>query len=89
MVDHVEKENEKGRIQIKIRLKTGRLIRFLLNSQVEADDVSESIQLCGMIKFADTFPIYFNPPKSYNNIEELQVQTTQAWFKSLRNKVIY
>ena len=87
LVDLVEKESEKGRIQIQIRLKTGQLIRFGLNSQVEADNVSESIQLCGMVKFRDAFPFYFNPTKSYEQMEEFAVPTTQVWFKSLRNKV--
>lgn len=86
LVDVVEKENEKGRIQIQIRLKTGRLIRFLLNSQSEADDVSESIQLCGMVKFRDAFPFYYNPPRSYENIPDFMISSTQTWFKSLRNK---
>ena len=63
MVDNVEKENEKGRIQMAVRLKSGRTIRFLLNSQTEADNVSESILLCGMVKFADSFPFYYNPPR--------------------------
>jgi len=86
MVDNVEKENEKGRIQLAVRLKSGRLIRFLLNSQTEADNVSESILLCGMVKFRDSFPFYYNPPRSYENLPEFPISTTAQWFKTLRNK---
>mgnify|MGYP002281187033 FL=1 len=61
MVDAVEKETDKGRNLVKMRQKNGKLVRFLLNSQGEADDLGTS--LCGMIKFTDTHPFFFNPPR--------------------------
>ena len=78
MVDSVEKETDKGRNLVKMRQKNGKLIRFLLNSQGEADDLCTSVQLCGMIKFTDTHPFYYNPPRKYEELKKPNVLGTQV-----------
>ena len=78
MVDAVEKDTDKGRNLVKMRQKNGKLVRFLLNSQGEADDLCTSVQLCGMIKFTDTHPFYYNPPRSYEQLKKPNVLGTQV-----------
>ena len=89
-MDSVEKEADKGRNLVKMRQKNGKLIRFLLNSQGEADDLCTSVQLCGMIKFTDTHPFYYNPPRKYEELKKPNVLGTQVKFHlSARRKSFF
>ena len=88
MVDSVEKDSEKGRNLVKMRQKNGKLIRFLMNSQGEADDLCTSVQLCGMIKFTDTHPFYFNPPRTYEELKKPSVLDTRVIEKQEFKRVI-
>merc|ERR1719431_360421 len=73
-------------MQARIRLKTGRVINLLLSTDHEVEGVIQSIDLLSMIEPKDCFPFSYIAPGAYEKLHDVVVNTTDKWFKTLRQK---
>jgi len=85
-VDLAEKDFDRGRIQARIRLKSGRVIQLVLSTETEVDAVVHSIQLLSMIETKLCYPFSFIAPQQFEDLDEIVINNTQQWFKTLRQK---
>ena len=83
-VDSVERDQDKGSIRGRIRLKTGRIINLLMVSEFELDAFAQSVQLLSAVDTRDSFPFKYQASDEFEDLDEVVIATTQQWFKENR-----